>query len=128
MPALMTMIETGGRIFVYEPFGFKLDRLKECGRSLSGGIYRLDPSSGNVIAHLSPSLYFMRMVAGADGGELYGIDARGPVRLMKLDSRTGMILAERMLDQDVYSLALAKIPESILPLEEVAINSCRQQP
>jgi hypothetical protein len=124
----MTMIEAGGRVFVYEPFGYKLDRLKECGQSVSGGVYALDPSSGNVIAHLSPSLYFMRVVAGADGGELYGIDVRGPKRLIKLDSRTGMILVERMLDQDVSSLALAKIPESILPLEEVAVNSCRQQP
>lgn len=67
-------------------------------------------------------------MAGAGGGELYGIDVRGPKRLIKLDSRTGMILVERMLDQDVSSLALAKIPGSMLPREGVAVNSCRQQP
>jgi hypothetical protein len=60
IPALMTMIESGGRVFVYEPFGFKIDRLKECGQPVIGGIYALDPSSGNLIGHLSPSLYFMR--------------------------------------------------------------------
>jgi hypothetical protein len=124
IPALMTMIATRDRIFVYEPFGFKLDRLNECGNSILGGSYALDPSSGDVIAHLSPSLYFMRLVACNDNHELIGLDARGPVRLVKLDSKTGNILAERILEEDVYNLAVANIAESVLPRGEVEAVSC----
>jgi hypothetical protein len=124
IPALMTMIAARDRIFVYEPFGFKIDRLNLCGRSILGGVYALDRSSGKVIAHLSPSLYFMRLVACNDDHQLVGLDARGPVRLFKLDSGTGNILAERILEDDVYNLALANIPESILPRGEVEAISC----
>lgn len=124
IPALMTMIAARGRILVYEPFGFKLDRLNECARSIMGGVYVLDPSSGQVIAHLTPSLYFMRVVAGIGDRELYGIDARGPVRLIKLDSESGDILADRILDDDVYNLTLVKIPGSILPHGDVESVSC----
>ena len=44
---------------------------------------------------------------------------RPPAFCSLWDSRTGDILADRILDDDVYDLALAKIPESILPRGEV---------
>jgi len=48
------------------------------------------------------------------------------LRFIKLDSRTGDILAGRILDDDVYDLALEKIPESILPRGEVEAILCGQ--
>jgi len=39
----------------------------------------------------------------------------------------GILLADRILDDDVYDLALAKIPESILPRGDVEAMSCRRR-
>ena len=123
---LQPPVVAGGRVFVYEGFGYKFDR-RMCATVPSGGLYVLDPESGAVVGHLAPSLYFMRVVANSDGTELYAIEVgSNPVkaaqRLVRLDARTGKILAARDLyasDGMVVHETLALIYDSLIPRGEV---------
>jgi hypothetical protein len=116
----------GGRLFVYEGFGMKLDR-RECVEPPSGGLYVIEPSTGAVVAHLTPSLYFMRVVANCEGTELYGIElglGKGRVRLVRFDSSTGKILASREFGEKenawgIVHVSLAYLFDSVVPRGEL---------
>jgi hypothetical protein len=121
---LQPPLGAGGRLYVYEGFGYKFDR-RDCANPPSGGLYVIDPSSGAVVGRLAPSLYFLRVVANCDGTELYGIEV-GPTlskdapRLIRLDARTGKILASRAMDGGMaVHLALASLYDSVIPRGEV---------
>lgn len=121
---LQPPVSAGGRLYVYEGFGYKLDR-RDCANPPSGGLYVIDPSSGAVVGRLAASLYFLRIVANCDGTELYGIEV-GPrlvkdaPRLIRLDARTEKILASREMDGGMaVQLALAYLYDSLIPRGEV---------
>lgn len=113
-------VAAGGRLIVYERFGYKLDRRYRQGDSVTGGAYAIDPSSGEVIAHYAPSAHFGRLMASGDGRWLYGLDTgklqwRGPVRLLKLDAASGEVVAERALDTDSWSMTVARLDRRLVP-------------
>jgi hypothetical protein len=114
----------GGRLVVYEGFGGKFDR-RGCASPLSGGVYLIDPASGAVVAHLAPSLYFLRLEASRDGTELFGIEvgpsiAKYTSRLIRLDPGSGKILASRELNDGMaVHLSLALLLDSMIPHGEV---------
>lgn len=109
-----TLIGAGGRLFLYEQFGTKLDHDKPS----PGGLFEIDPATGAVKNYLTPELHFGRLLVSAGGETLYAIDL--PRRnwttptLVKLDSNTGKIQAKQELDPDVWNIALADIPAELL--------------
>jgi hypothetical protein len=46
-------------------------------------------------------------------------------RLLALDARTGAVVAERALTPDVWHLAIASVPASVLPLGDLHPTACR---
>jgi len=133
-PVWLEVVALGDRLVVFEPFGTKLDRrrsrrYRSNSAGLPGGLFILDPSNGDLLAHLAPSVFFSRLVASTDGQWVYGIDSggpdwTGPVRLLKIDSRTGKAVTERLLEPGVWSIAFAKIPVRLLPRDRVLVNLC----
>jgi hypothetical protein len=57
------------------------------------------------------------MVASPDGLYLYGLDVGSPawrrVRIVKIEARTGQVVAEKSLDPDVWYLTTGQIPDEI---------------
>ena len=57
------------------------------------------------------------MVASPDGLYLYGLDVGSPawrgVRIVKIEARTGQVVAEKSLDPDVWYLTIRQIPDEI---------------
>ena len=106
------MSTAGGNVFLYEIFGWKLDRRTSCS-GVPGGAWVLDPSTGTLLAHVASDFYFSRLVADRARGELYGISVADPtwrnVQLVSIDARDGTILKSRVLDDDVWSIAFAPL-------------------
>jgi hypothetical protein len=119
----------GGRLFLYEAFGHKLDRRSPRDRAVAGGLYEIEPSTGHVLAHVEPTAYLGRVRVSSDGKYVYALDTgrpqwRGPVRLLRIDAASGRVLAERPLETDVWNLELAAMPEHLVPHGRNAPKSC----
>ena len=128
----MPLMLAGARdsLFLAEAFGFKVDRRRACPDTVHGGIYVIEPSSGRVHDYIGGEVYVNRMVASADGRTLYVLDSFGPdekegTRLLRLDVRTGRILASRESHPGVWNLALAQIPDNLIPRGRVQAVACR---
>ena len=89
---------------------------------------------------IAKDVYFARLISSVDGRSLYAVEAGPregppvPVRLLRLDARTGNITATFMLRDpalfpdaafDVWSLAFASVPENLIPRGEVHPIACR---
>ena len=102
-----------GNLFLYEMFGWKLDRRNSCS-GVPGGAWIVDRSSGGLLAHVATEFYFSELVADHARGELYGIAAGDPnwrsgIELVRLDARDGTILQSRVLESDYWSIAFAPL-------------------
>ena len=118
-PTFLDMLAGGSHLFLFEVYGHKLDP-RRSGPSLGGGVFVISPSNGDVVSHLAPTIQFSRLVASSDGRTLYGIDSgdlewKGPVRLLKLDTERGSIVAQRTLDTDVWFITAARVPKQLIP-------------
>ena len=108
----------GGHLFLYDLFGGKLDPRDDCGTKAQGGVFEIEASTGAVVSHLAPSQYFGRLAVSADGERLYGISLTNGwtgIRLVEVDRGTGEVVAERSLEDDVWNIALTRIPASLVP-------------
>ena len=116
---LLMMAGAPNRLFIAEAFGFKLDRRRACTQQARGGIYVIDASSGGVADYINEAVYVNRMAVAPDGRELYVMDSSGPdeegIRLLRIDSNTGRVLASRESQPGVWNLALANIPAALIP-------------
>lgn len=115
---LLMLAGAPNRLFIAEAFGFKLDRRRSCAAEAHGGIYLIDPSSGGVEDYIAGGVHVNRMAVAPDGRELYVLDSFGPdeqvrAHLLRLDSRSGRVLAESQ--SGAWNLALANIPEALIP-------------
>jgi len=117
VPACSSYLETGvagaaNNLFLYEMFGWIGDRRDQC-NGVPGGAWIVDPSSGNLLAHVAPNLYFHELVANRDAGELYGISVSDPnwrgIELVRLDAQDGTISQTRVLEDDFWSIAFAPL-------------------
>jgi hypothetical protein len=76
---------------------------------------------------------FAQVAIGTDGQRLYGLDGGPPSdrqqdqrpRLLMLNARTGVVVAERPLPPDIWHLVVAEIPASLVPRGEVHPAACR---
>jgi hypothetical protein len=118
-----------GNLFLYEMFGWKLDRRNYCS-GVPGGVWLLDPSSGSLLAHVAPDLYFSELIADRENGELYGLSVGDPtwgsgIELVRMDARDGSILQSRVLESDYWRIAFA--PLRTVPAADVrALISARK--
>jgi hypothetical protein len=125
VPGCSSYVEAGlagaaGNLFLYEMFGWKLDRRTSC-QNVPGGAWIVDPASGRLLRHVAPDLYFSEMFADREKGELYGISLDpnwgSRVELVRIDARDGTILQSRVLESDFWRIAFA--PLSIVPAADV---------
>jgi hypothetical protein len=112
-PIERQMTTAAGNLFLYEMFGWKLDRRTGCG-GVPGGAWIIDPGSGRLLDHVAPDLYFSELVADREKGELYGISVgdpnwRGGVELVRIDAQYGTILQSRVLESDFWRIAFAPL-------------------
>jgi hypothetical protein len=126
-PSLHRVIAAGDRLIVYEPLGWWLKTDRDSVET--GGMFSIDPSTG-AFDQLAATTNFTQVVASQDGRNLFGIDAGGgdktrPPRLLKLDSRSGMILKKRDLALDVWHISAARLPESLIPRGEMSTPLCQ---
>jgi hypothetical protein len=102
----------GGNLFLYERFGYKLDRRVGCRSAIPGGAWIVDPSTGQLTKQIAPNLHFADLIASEGGSEFYGLapgDAhwQSPVELVRIDAHTGEVLGSRMLDSGFWRFAVA---------------------
>lgn len=118
VPGCSSYVEAGligaaDNLFLYEMFGWKLDRREGC-QNVPGGAWLLDPSSGRLLAHVAPDLYFSELVADRAKDELYGLSVGDPnwgggIELVRMDARNGSILQSRVLESDNWRIAFAPL-------------------
>jgi len=109
---------SGGHSFLYELFGGKGDSGDNCGGRIPGGVFEIDASTGAMLTHLLPGMNFGRLAVSGDGEHLYGIvisQGWTGVRLVDVERKSGEVIAERSLEDDVWNIALARIPSSLVP-------------
>jgi hypothetical protein len=118
-----------GNLFLYEMFGWKLDRRTNC-FGVQGGAWIVEPSSGRLLAHVAPDLHFSELIADREKGELYGISAGDPnwrsgIELVCMDAQDGRILQSRTLEDDYWRLAFA--PLRTVPAADIrAVTSAKK--
>jgi hypothetical protein len=108
----------GGKLFLYETFGFKVDQTNACGGSMPGGMWIADPATGRLSEKMATEYHFSYLLADRQGTALYGLDSGSPhwqnnVRLMRIDPATGNTLATRTLDSDFWRIAV--VPMAATP-------------
>lgn len=116
---------SGGDLFLYEEFGFKVDRRNECGGQVPGGAWAVAPATGQLTRQIAPDLHFSALVSDQAGLELYGLSAEDPnwelpALLVRLDPADGRILQSRHLDAGFWRVAIA--PLRVVPRGDVRPN------
>jgi hypothetical protein len=120
--ASRSIAASAGSLFLYEEFGFKGDRRNQCGRSVPGGAWAVDPVTGQLTGQIAPDLHFSVLVSDRTGSELYGLSAEGqnwgpPAELVRIDPRDGRILQSRHLAPGFWRMTVA--PLRIVPTGDV---------
>jgi hypothetical protein len=121
--ASRAIVAAAGNIFIYEEFGFKVDRRYQCAGPVPGGAWVVDPATSQLTRQIAPSLHFSALLSDQAGSELWGLSAEGPnwqpfsARLVRIDPSDGRILQSRYLDPGIWRVAIA--PLSIVPSGDV---------
>ena len=112
-----------GKLFLYEEFGFKVDRRNECADRVPGGAWVVDPATGQLTRQIAPDLHFSALLSDQAGSQLYGLSPGGPnwelpAQLVRIDPSDGRILQSRYLDPGFWRVAIA--PLRIVPSGDVS--------
>ena len=105
---------SGGALFIYEEFGFKVDRRNACKGRVPGGAWRIDPAKGMQAKRIAPDRHFSALFTNLAGSELYGLCAESPnwnlpAELVRMDPSDGRILQSRQLDPGFWRVAMAPL-------------------
>ena len=116
-----SLVGAADNLFLYEMFGWKLDRRTSCS-GVPGGVWLVDPATGILLAHVAPDLYFSELVADREEGELYGISVgdpnwRGGVELVRIDAVDGTVLQSRVLENDFWRISFGTL--RVVPAADV---------
>jgi len=117
-----------GKLFLYEEFGFKVDRRDRCSGPVPAGAWIVDPATGQLTRQIAPDLYFSALVSDPAGSQLFGLSAGSPHwrnfnRLVRIDPDDGRILQSRPLDPGFWRIAVA--PLRVVPAGEVRATPLR---
>jgi hypothetical protein len=101
-------------LFIFEAFGFKLDRRNACRNFIPGGAWEIDPSDGRLLRQIDPELHFAALVSDKEEPVLYGLSNGGPewefpVQLVRIDAGTGLVLQSRILDTDIWNISIGAL-------------------
>jgi hypothetical protein len=104
----------GGNLFLYELFGGKFDRRSGCEQQIPGGAWLLDPTTGRLVKHVAPDLYFSELIPDPTQPILYGLSADGEnyyqsTKLARIDAHDGNVLQVRALDSDLWRIVTAPL-------------------
>ena len=129
----------GSDLVTYSRFGRSLMvDLRERGGAVPGGAIVI-PSAGGGARRIAKDIYFTKLIPALDGRSLYAVEAgplegpATPVRLLRLDARTGNVTTSVVLNDaalfpaaafDVWSLALASVPENLVPRGQLRPAAC----
>lgn len=122
-PVLLMLAGSADRLFLAEAFGFKVDRRLACPDAARGGVFVIQPSTGRV-GHIAESVHVYRMAVSPDGRDLYVLESTSPsplssIRMLHIDTRTGLTMFSTRLGSGEWSLALAHIPPGLIPRGQV---------
>jgi hypothetical protein len=127
--ALEQIVAPQKDLFIYEAFGFVLDRRADCPNVIAGGAWEIDPSTGHLIRQVAPDLHFSVLIPDREKPVLYGLSNGGPnwefpVKLVMIDALDGQLLQTRTLDTDRWNISIA--PLRLAPTGDVQVIQDRQ--
>jgi hypothetical protein len=113
-----------GNLFLYELFGGKFDRRPGCDQQIPGGAWLLDPTTGHLVKHVAPDLYFSQLIPDRTQPILYGLSEDGKniyesIKLARIDAHDGRVLQIRALDSDLWRIVTA--PLQTVPITDAHI-------
>jgi len=116
---------SAGELFIYEEFGFKVDRRNECAGRVPGGAWVVDSATGQLIRQIAPGLHFSALLPDQAGTGLYGLSAEDPhwalpSQLARIDPDSGRVLQSRKLDPGFWRVAMA--PIRLVPSGDVRLR------
>jgi hypothetical protein len=118
-----SMSAAGSRLVIFDVFGGKGDRE---GCPGAGGFFSLDPVTGASSNRLAAAAHCREIVSNNAGSSLYCLNVEDPgwrqVSLVKLDSSTGAVLAQKELPPDVWNLTTGAIPHSLAGRLDLAVQ------
>ena len=105
---------SGGAVFIYEEFGFKVDRRNGCKGQVPGGAWRIDPTKSIRGHQIAAGRHFSVLFANPAGSALYGLCTESPnwdlpAELVRMDPSDGRILQSRHLDAGFWRIAMAPL-------------------
>jgi hypothetical protein len=126
-PVLLMLAGAPDKLFLAEAFGFKMDRRRACPDLPMGGIYAIQPSTGQV-SKIAEAVHVNRMAVTPDGHDLYVLQStwrnrRREAGLLRIDVRTGLVTNNTLLERGDWNLALAHIPPALIPRGTVRASS-----
>jgi hypothetical protein len=112
--SLKALVASAGNLFVYEEFGFKVDRRRECAGRVPGGAWVVEPATGKLTRQIAADLHFSALVSDQAGSELYGMSTEDPnwelpAELVRIDPRDGRILQSRHLGPGFSRMTVAAL-------------------
>jgi hypothetical protein len=118
-------------LYLYEHFGGKFDRRSGCDQKIPGGAWLLDPTTGRLVKHVAPDLYFTEIVPDRTQPILYGLSADGEnfyqsTKLARIDAHDGSVLQIRILDSDLWRIVTA--PVQTIPATDAHIALPQSSP
>ncbi|MGA2596166.1 MAG: hypothetical protein ABSH09_04040 [Bryobacteraceae bacterium] len=124
-PSPRGIAASGGALFIYEEFGFKVDRRNSCKEPVPGGAWMIDPAKGTQARQIAPTRHFSVLFTNLARSELHGLNIESPnwdvpAELVRMDPRDGRILQTRHLDRGFWRVAMA--PLRVVPSGDLHPN------
>jgi hypothetical protein len=124
-PVPVEIVAVGTQVFLYETFGWTVDRRDRC-PGVSGGAWPVDPVTGQLSRQVAPDLHFSTLLADPNRPILYGLapgnsNWSAAVQLVRINAADGRISQSRLLDKSFWRIALA--PLSVIPRGDVRVVS-----
>jgi hypothetical protein len=117
-------------VFLYEEFGFKVDRRNGCSSKIPGGAWLMDTSTGKLIRQMAPDLHFSALISDPATSQLYGLSVEDSYwaspRLVQIDPSDGSVLKSRPLDPGFSRVAMARV--RLTPSGEVTYQTTQSVP
>jgi hypothetical protein len=113
-PAFSQLLAAGDKVFLYEPFGFKVDRRVQCHVPVPGGVWMIDPATGRQAGRTAIGLHFSTVVADRTGTFLYGLASEGLYQnasgqLLRINVQDGSVLKWRSIERGFIRMTVASI-------------------
>ncbi len=115
LPVNIALVVASGQIFLYEPFGNKVDRSASCTEPPPGGAWQVDTIAGRILRPIAPQLRFNTLVPNRSGSTLYGVvrgngaNWQGATELVALSVGSGEIQQSRTFNTGVLLVAVGSV-------------------